>query len=291
MKEIVNRLHENRQVERAKEILESNGYKVTKRSKLQESFPPILHKLSKYHQNVVRTALIKAGIDIENTPYELTQITSGRDPRLKGLNNVTIIEAASGKHTDVIVWFNDKLIVDAYNFDESANYSALSWKKILSYAENIWVMEFDAGASASMKDKQAARKEAQQGVEQRYTDKTKPRYRNIDKSGYIIDPRKYQNMFAELNIKNGEQILQDAKDIYLKLANKLGDVDDPRGGYSNLLRNFPETFRDLKKALADYNNEQSEGLDSRGFSFYKERVMDLIKEIRNLTKKAQQYLD
>lgn len=32
MKEIVNRLHENRQIELAREILESNGYTVTKKS-------------------------------------------------------------------------------------------------------------------------------------------------------------------------------------------------------------------------------------------------------------------
>lgn len=39
MKEIVNRLHENRQIELAKSILESKGYKVTKKStkKLNES--------------------------------------------------------------------------------------------------------------------------------------------------------------------------------------------------------------------------------------------------------------
>ena len=38
MKEIVNRLHENRQIQLAKEILESNGYNVSKNSKrLKES--------------------------------------------------------------------------------------------------------------------------------------------------------------------------------------------------------------------------------------------------------------
>lgn len=271
--------------------------KLKESRRLDENFPPILNKLNKYAKKTVAATLTKAGIDIENTPAEMTVITNGRDPRLKG-KNVVVFEFQKKSYIDCAVWFDGKFIVDAYIYDVGTEVSKMSWKNILEYANRITVLEFDEQRAAALKQKQSDRKSAQQGREVRYTNKNKPKYVTLDKSGYIVDPKKYQKMLADMKLKDAPAILNQAKDIYVKLANNLDKInweDEQKissfESYDYLMKAILREFQDMTKNLKEFEKYgESHEPDDWWYDMLKSNVTKSIQEMRELIKKAKKYI-
>lgn len=261
--------------------------KIQESRRLYESWPPVLNKLGKYHKDVVRNKLIQSGIDIEHTPYKAINITSGRDPRLKG-DGVVIFVFSNG---NTAVWFKNKFIVDTYVSAVQNDASRMSWKNILEHATRIIYMEFDMQKSKDLKQKRQDRKEAQQGVINRYTKKNAPRYAKLDKSGYIIDPQKYQRMFAELNIKNADKILAQAKDLYVKSSMNIDKIDFSNyreaDAYDNAVRAIMRSFRDLTNDLKLYNNTPEESFDN---DWAHQRVVSSIKVMKDAMNDLKKFI-
>lgn len=276
--------------------------------RIYESWPPVLNQIrSRPDKDRIRNALNKAGIDIENTPYQEVVITSGRDPRLKG-KNLVIFEV---QNKGIGVWFNGKALQDVYIYAEQKNLFQLSWAKILSYSKRITSVEFDEKLAAELKAKKDARADAKKGMEVRYTKKNKPRWAQIDKSGYVLNPNKYKDMLARMNVDNGVKILQDAKDIYVRVSQNIDKIDwdaDSRGStfesYQYVMQEIPRIFASLSRSLKAYESakDQLEKAKKYGDSdnpaedaewyvrYHKESVTKDIKELKAILAKAKKYL-
>ena len=270
---IVNKLNEARRLQVTSE-------------NLNESWPPILNQLRSYDQNTVRSALKKAGIDIQNTPVNAVKLTSSRDPRLKGTNLCIFVFP---RNNGIAVYFNGKTLVDCYVTPDKS-FSQLPWKEILGMAKDIYVMEFDEEISKAMKDKQSARASAQAGTVNRYTAKNKPKRALIDKSGYIFDPNKYKNMLADIQLSQGTDVLKRAKEIYVKLANNIDKVDFENDGdyynYEYIVRSLVNIFQNFPKYLKEYEIYKRRGYGE----FAKNQVIESIKLLNDLINKAKKYL-
>lgn len=273
--------------------------KLKESRRLDEAFPPVLNKLSKHEKDTVRKELTKMNIDIENTPYESAVVTNGRDPRLKG-NNVAIFEFGD---INVAVWCNNRFIIDAYLYNIGKQASKASWKDILGAATRITSMQFDNDTAATLRAKKSERYDLKKSATNvRYTQKNKPRYVTLDKSGYIVEPKKYQKMLAAMKVASGDKVLQQAKEVYAKLAQRLGDIDfDDRSlssfeSYDYIMKEIVSTFQSLTRSLKEYEKYKAdksiegESEDTWWFDHLKERVASDIQDMRDLMNKAKKYL-
>lgn len=285
--------------------------------RLNESWPSVLNQLSNAQKNQVRRVLGNLNIDIENTPASSIEIVSNRDPRLK--SGMTIFDFGGRSRDHIAVYVNGNIVIDVTVPGTDWKYaSQCSWKTILSTAETIYHMDFDPESQASIKQMRQDRKASQRGVVRRYTDKdagvspyTGDRYTRkedefgnvpgrrdkLDKSGYVLDPDKYVNMLADAGVKNGEAILQHAKDVYRQLTTSAADhLDDPDDGwngseYMDCITYLARTFRNLRKALNDYNQSVEKYGDEVAGRWNKVQTMGAIKDLRQYVKKAEELLN
>lgn len=271
--------------------------KLNESRRIDEAFPPILNKLSRYERDKVRKALTKEGIDIENTPYNLIAITNGRDPRLKG-KNVVVFEII-GREPQIAVWFNGEFLADPYIYYKNSNISKLSWKTILGITTRIFSMEFDKSSAQALKQKQADRKEAQRGLVQRYNIKNKPRYVQIDKSGYVVNPDKYKNMLAKMKINDGPNVLKQAREIYTKLAQNIDKIDWSQDtgyhNYDNIMTGILREFQDLTRSLNEFEQYKKNPIDKDDEERWwgknlENKVANSIKRMRDILNKAKKYI-
>lgn len=298
---------------------------------VNEGWPEVIDQiLSKESKRKLAAVLRNKGMDIENTDYEAVQISNNRDPRLK--NGVIIVKFndAGGrwsKGPKVGVWLDGQCIQDALLGTDS-NYrdilaSKQSWKNLLNRSDiEVYRMVIDPETARAMQAKRAARGDAKRGTELRFRNYEVPstynpdtkytiqrdefgdtfnsRYGNrIDKSGYVL-PRadKYRDKLAELQIKDAENILQRASDLYSKLSSQLMNRRGERQGfggenYRSLLRRIPDLFYDLSDAMDEYDKEKArwgDKIDSRN-SYSRGRIMGILKDLREVLKYAEKYVD
>ena len=234
--------------------MESIIRRLLESQRVDEAWPASLNTLTRLGKEMVRRALLKNGFDIEKSDVQEIQLSSGRDPRLKGGDAIVI---KAGKAVDVYV--GGKFVLD--------NFAGMSWRDIIATADRMTLLKIDTEQSKEMRQKQAARKEAQKGMVQRHkVGDTKNSYggkykaSELDKSGYLLDPNKYRDMFIEMNIKNGVEILKRAKDMFVKAAEAIDTIDFETDrdyhNYENLMRQLPSNFRELKKSLAEYEESK-----------------------------------
>lgn len=285
---------------------------------INEKWPAAIDQVldSKDKKNLANI-LQRKGLDIENTDSELIQISSNRDPRLKdGIIIVKFNDAggAWSRGPRVGVWVDGQCVQDAL-LGTDKNYKDIlasnqSWKSLLARSDiEVYRMVIDPAINQAMRDKQAARRDSQSGITPRYkTDgnmyqmdpvdgigpKLKSRYRinNVDKSGYVVNPNKYTDMLAELQINGAQKILDDAASLYKRLANnidKYGTEDDwMSGSYSSTMDRILRCFRDLNRVLKDYNNPDSYDYSKR---YAREQVKSYLKDMRQIMKDAEKYAD
>lgn len=110
MKEIVERLHENRQIAIAKEILESNGYSVT----LSEN---VSLNLVKTIKNAKRSDLSALSQDLESKGYELVDYdTKSKDAEVYNFVKKIDDDSTTPAKIDVLINPRDSkdLIIKVY---------------------------------------------------------------------------------------------------------------------------------------------------------------------------------
>lgn len=287
---------------------------------INEKWPAVIdQQMSEPQKRSLANKLIQLGFDIENTDNELIQISSNRDPRLKdGLiivkfNDPDLPDYVKNRDPNVGVWFNGKAIFDpviARNNWKDVFASQCSWSKILGMDVDVYRMVIDPEKTKVMRDKHAARLDAQKGAVSRYgadpnsygmksLDGTNKgaiagRYnRNkFDKSGYIVNPNKYSDMLAELQINGAQEILNQAADTYQKLAMNIGKygTDSSWGSdsYDYVMSALLRCFRDLNNTMKEMNSDES---GKWGREFARGKVKSLLKDMRSIMKTAEKYLD
>lgn len=274
--------------------------------KLNENWPPILNNLSKYTKGIIRKELLKKGYDIQNTPSTLTKITSGRDPRLKSGFVVFLWRGNPvGAYVDGEKLFTEYIRVDS----DYVDLNKLSWSKILAAVDGVYYMPLDQEASTAMKDKQTARRQAQQGQVIRYNNKRPDgtynksvsvstagpwsKYIKVDKSGYEINPDKYKDMLADLQIPRATELLKQAKDVYTKLAPRLGDfIEDYKKSeeYEDIMRAIPRLFRELDKKLKEYEKTKKDYGVEFADIWDKAKVTEYIKTLKKYINSGKKLL-
>lgn len=267
--------------------------------------------LNTYERDRVRNALLKSAVDIENEDFEEEHFSSSRDPRLRDyLNNggFLVIKIQDGRKEDMAVIHNGKYIIDPYLTSCGwKNASKCAMRDVLANATEIYALK--PSKQRDIMDLRDQRKLAKQGTVDRYVQGKgiiggDSKYRDnsygyydskYDKSGYRLNPNKYKDMLAELGVSNAMSILNQAKDVYVEIANKIYDIDfeadrDNYGfdNYESLMNRLISNFRDLDYYYKKYINETAKY--PNGDSYYKGQVQSTIKDIQENLRKAKRYL-
>lgn len=298
---------------------------------LNEKWPAAVDQfLSSEAKKKLANVLKNKGLDIENTESEIIQINNNRDPRLKSGVIIVKFNDAGGrwsKGPKVGVWLDGQCIQDALLGTDS-NYrdilaSKQSWKNLLNRSDiEVYRMTIDPETAMALQAKRTARGNAKRGTELRFRNYEVPssynpdtkytiqrdefgntprsRYGNrIDKSGYVLpSPDKYRNMLADLQVKDSDNILQRAADLYAKLSSQLMSRRGERQGfggenYRSLLRRIPDLFYDLSDAKEEYEKEKDrwgDKIDPRN-SYARSRIQSILKELREVLKYADKYVN
>lgn len=266
---------------------------------LNEAWPAILsksklHASDKYAIVRLKKQLIKAGLDIENTPVETVEITSNRDPRLRSDTKSVLIFVFKGFRDKEVpaVWFDGKIVIDCEVREYREYASRLSWKKLIDAATEMYMMTFDEDIYKALKAKQSSRKASQQGMVRRYRDGDPDRpHTKIDKSGYVVDTDKYKWMLAELQVANSEQVLERAKEVYLELAAAVNKVNWRQSDYESIVQNILYCFRTFDHALKDYNRAKDAGDMDREYAVYlKGPLVKAVRDLNGQIARAKKYL-
>lgn len=286
------------------------------KQRLEESWPQIMNGLfNPAGKEILRKALNSAGYDIENNAGENITISDPSDPRLK--SGLTIFKFPNywdkNKHS-VCAYLDGKCVVDCVVPDTDDTFvSSMPWSWILSNSTEIYHADKDSLASTSRMQKRADRAASRKGIEKRYLTRYEKGVFNpnekypylsdetgnspgsdvkLDKSGFILNPNKYIDMLAAAGIKNGDKILQDAKDTYRKLANITTDhLDDEWDNeYIDTLNGLDDAARELKRALGEYNQTVEKYGEEAAYSFAARTAKVYLKRLRHFVKKAKELI-
>jgi len=280
--------------------------KIQESIKVNESWPAAFNDINKGIKNAMRTALLSRGYDIENVPSDYIEVVSNRDPRLR--SGATFFRFGP---RNIALFIDGQCVVDTeIPVRGWPRASRSSWKDILQYAQDIYHMDFDEDLKNALQQKQADRRASKKGIDTRYSMKNGsyrptdefgrelPKYRKIDKSGYVLNPSKYVDMLAASGVDNGEAILDDAKEVYRQLASVAADhLEDPNEygsmsdstAYMDTLEYLARTFRELRRNLNDYNQSKAE-YGEEGARWSKTSVQAAIKRLREYVNKAKSLL-
>lgn len=282
--------------------------KIQESIKINEAWPAALSNVGKGIKDRMRKALLSRGYDIENVPSDYIEVVSNRDPRLRSGATFFIFGDTAALFIDGQCVVDTEIPVKgAWQWPRA---SRLSWKELLQYAETIYHMDLDEDLKNALQQKKADRKASKKGVDTRYSMKNGsyrptdefgnelPKYRKIDKSGYVLNPSKYVDMLAASGVDNGEAILDDAKEVYRQLASVAADhLEDPNEygsmsdstAYIDTLEYLARTFRELRRNLNDYNQSKAE-YGEEGARWSKTSVQAAIKRLREYVNKAKSLL-
>lgn len=113
-----------------------------------------------------------------------------------------------------------------------------------------------------------------------------------DKSGYpITGIEKYKNMLAEMGVDNAASIIDQAYDLYTELtslAKSARGNKRSREAFSRITEYFNKCLNSLEDYYEDYLETVAEYPDYAGYD--KDRAAGSIKNLRNYTKKAKEFI-
>lgn len=288
---------------------------------ITESWAKELNGLSKYTQQQIKDYLIKHKIDIEHTEPERRVIEKSSDEALHDGSIVFLIPQTYSGRTyagDIIGIcngdyflnpylygsdFKDNITGEKVNIDYK-NANRVGIRKLLRISKALIYKQVGELAD-QMIDLQQQRKDAQRGSVDRVTPETKKRYTKYDKSGYALNPDKYKNMLANLDMSRYQEIIDNAFDLFEEIQGKfrqlrgkvLSDEDradasrslkyvhtwgnDVADYLSDISRYFYSTINDFDKAYAEWEglkNKNSEWAQK----FTKPQVTKQLKDLRAL---------
>lgn len=121
---------------------------------------------------------------------------------------------------------------------------SMSMKALTPYIKEIAYTQLD---NSELRQKQSDRYDSQKGTIDRYDLGSKPYNKDIDKSGYIVDPNKYTKLLAKLHLTDYSNRLSD---LYVVLSNVKSKIKD----FVNADNFLPDAKNDASKYSVDYNS-------------------------------------
>lgn len=276
-----------------------------RQAKLNESWPPVLDRLSKYTKDDIRKYISnRLKIDIQNTPLTTTTISSNRDAQLRDPNSVLILHLRSaneyeiGKYeTPIAVVAGGRILYAPGVYDRAeSNWiegSHMSWKSLLSMTHKVEKLVKADGTD--LEDKRAQRADSRRGMVSRYVNKNDKRhayqYYGYDKSGYVIDRDKYKKMLTNMRFENYNSVLDNAIKLYNEVASKINADMDRRqyDKFDTIMRGMTRYFGELKQSIKEYEGAKANDPDYDGH-YEKRNVKQAIYELQDYMRDAKKFL-
>lgn len=260
-----------------------------------------------------RQAAIHNQIDLNTAKYVPSPVpVNARDPKWSDEIIIPVFKGTDA-YGNPFVW------IKGYNNPEiavpdarSKYYSHRSIDKVAKSTVLSMCDEFGyfvkGDGSDNVVNKRKARTDARAGAVDR--DRSKAQYKSTyngtwntysgyDKSGYKLDPGKYAEMLADMNLSKHETIMNDAIAVATECIQIMSVIrqnytnsDDRRrllSTVSNWINRINSYFSDLDNYYASWQRELDHGLDYDD-SFYKDGAISAIKDLRAVTKKAAKFI-
>lgn len=158
-----------------------------------------------------------------------------------------LIDKSGDKHTGNYVVYSPSLYIGDDETIEingrNRRIDSMSMKALTPYIKEIAYTQLD---NSELRQKQNDRFDSQKGTVDRYDLGSKPYNKDIDKSGYIIDPNKYTKLLAKLHLNDYSDRLSD---LYVVLSNVKSKIKD----FVNADNFLPDAKSTDSKYLVDYS--------------------------------------
>lgn len=157
---------------------------------------------------------------------------------------------------------------------------SMSMKALAPYIKEIAYTQLD---NSELRQKQSDRYDSQKDTINRYDLGTKPYNKDIDKSGYIIDPNKYTKLLAKLHLTDYSNRLSDLYVVLSNVKSKIKDfinaddfLPDAKSADSKYSVDYSASARDFQSIYGDY---------TRAIENYKYAM----EELDNIEKEKENY--
>lgn len=195
-----------------------------------------------------------------------------------------LIDKSGDKHTGNYVVYSPSLYIGDDETIEingrNRRIDSMSMKALTPYIKEIAYTQLD---NSELRQKQNNRFDSQKGTVDRYDLGSKPYNKDIDKSGYIIDPNKYTKLLAKMHLNDYSDRLSD---LYVVLSNVKSKIKD----FVNADNFLPDAKNIDSKYLVDH------GASARDFqSIYSDYTRALenykyaMEELDNIEKEKENY--
>lgn len=266
------------------------GKTLVEHKRIDEMYPTEFAKAAGKNLSSISDRLVRAGLDIQNVPSEDIYGVSGRDPRLKTGVSFFIVNP---KWNEVVVTLDGKVIFD----NTMDRVGSQSWRYLMSRSVSAYHMDINPEDTKAMRDLQADRRDAKKGSVDRKSQEEidrmrQSRQRMYDKSGYLLNPDKYKDMLAALRISRGESVLEEAKDVYVQLANmldKITSLEYYRGQeeYDSIMRGILRYYRDMDSAYKEYMKNPN---DEQDYGWRRTKLTSIIKDLSEYIARGKKWI-
>lgn len=294
-------------------------YKLTIKEAFDSSVPnwlkEPLHQVArpKITRYSTKTAAIHNQIDLNTAKYVPSPVpVNARDPKWSDEIIIPVFKGTDA-NGNPFVWIKGYNNPDICVPDARSRYN--SYRSIEKVAKSTVLSMCDefgyfvkGDGSDNVANKRKARTDARDGAAVRDYSKSQYKdtydgrwrtYHGYDKSGYKLDPGKYAEMLADMNLSKHETIMNDAiavatecMQIMSVIRQNYTSSDDRRRLFStasNWINRINSYFSDLDNYYASWQRELDHGLDYDD-SFYKDGAISAIKDLRGVTKKAAKFI-
>lgn len=171
-----------------------------------------------------------------------------------------LIDRSGDKHTGNYVVYSPSLYIGDDETIEingrNRRIDSMSMKALTPYIKEIAYTQLD---NSELRQKQNNRFDSQKGTVDRYDLGSKPYNKDIDKSGYIIDPNKYTKLLAKMHLNDYSDRLSDLYVVLSNVKSKIKDfvnadnfLPDAKNIDSKYLVDYGASARDFQSIYSDY---------------------------------------
>lgn len=157
---------------------------------------------------------------------------------------------------------------------------SMAMQALTPYIKEIAYTKLD---NSELQQKRQDRLKARDGEPKRFDNLTKPLGKDIDKSGYIVDPNKYTKLLAKLHLTDYSNRLSDLYVVLSNVKSKIKDfvnaddfLPDAKSTDSKYLVDYSASARDFQSIYGDY---------TRAIENYKYAM----EELDNIEKEKENY--
>lgn len=231
--------------------------------KINNQYSHMIHKDFAYNYELDK---LKWTIDDVPEKGKLSQYTD------KDYLFAVLIDKSGDKHAGNYIVYSPGLYIGMGETIEingrNRGIVTMSMKALAPYIKEIAYTKLD---NSELRQKQNDRFDSQKGTIDRYDVNNNPYNKDIDKSGYIVDPNKYTKLLAKLHLNDFSDRLSDLYVVltnvkskikdFISADNFLPDAKDAKNdthsltpNYKAPAQNFESIYNDYKYAIKNYKD-------------------------------------